>query len=178
MAVRKPSNKIWYHNGTAYKTEETFLKNCRRNSNVAIYEMVDYHQNATEYKENLISQRERDEQLSIILDENSESSKVLKFKKELANLKPDNYYTRKIVSTLEKSGLNNKIFKRILNSISYKRFLLYDVSHEQNWYEILLDIQLFRLTKSIPKDSEDIIRRNFSNALKSINLKNKISGRD
>lgn len=145
MAIRKPSQKIWYHNGTAYKSEQMFLDNCKDKSNVAIYEMVEYHHDAKEYKNQLLKQRERDEQLSIVLDETSDSAKISRFRNKLIELRPEDYYTKKIIKSLNKDGLNLRAFRIIAGN--YKEFLLHKVSNDVEWFEILLDIYSFRMEK-------------------------------
>ena len=145
MATRRPTQRIWYYKGHAYKSEQTFLDNCKVGGGlVAIYDLVEYHPDAHELKTQTIKQRERDEQLEVVLDENSDSSLISKFRTKLIELCPSSFYTRKILYILEKDGLNRKSFEKISK---YKDFLLHEVSYEQDWYETLMSIRNFTSLK-------------------------------
>jgi hypothetical protein len=70
---------------------------------------------------------------------------ISKFRTKLIELCPSSFYTRKILSILEKDGLNRKSFEKIISKC--KDFLLHEVSYEQDWYETLMSIRNFTSLK-------------------------------
>lgn len=151
---RKPSKRIWLYNGTAYKSEAQFMRAARSGGVVTIYDMVESHSNAIEYAKQIITQRERDEQLQVLLEGNSTVTLISNFKSMLMEYKPkcqryiDGSYNplwsrdaHDIYQRLERGGMNMENFKLICSN--HREFLLHKVSYDQKWYECLLRLHNF-----------------------------------
>lgn len=120
-----------------YRTEEAFMEAVSKDgtSEVIIYEEVD-RSTCGKLKTSIITQRERDEQLSSILENDPYISNLMQLKSKLIELCPDNRESKEIVSKFQDRGVNTKTMKNIASG--YRNHLLYKVSNSQEWYEILL----------------------------------------
>ena len=144
MAGRKLPNRVWICRGRVFKTEADFVTHIHESdrNEVVIYDEVE-RSTAGKLKTHIISQRERDEQLTLLLDDddNSELKKINDFKNMLVSLKPEATYTKQILNSLKNIGMTKKAFERIVNH--HRMFLLYDVSSKTEWYECLLKCHNF-----------------------------------
>ena len=97
-----------------YKTEAAFLEAINKHhtkATVTIFEEVEQH-NAIEYKNNLITQREREDQLQILLEDNQEVAVLHQIKDIINSLdKEKNYIIRGILRKFSSHGMTAKTFK-------------------------------------------------------------------
>lgn len=155
-------SKIWLvtNNGGRkyFKTEAAFmdymtLLSRRSNSNraiVTIYQEVESH-NALEYKNNLITQREREHQLQIILEDNKEIEILCQIKNELKNIYDKNNATmRVIMKNFDNRGLSVKEFKKLVADQSVRKFLLYKGPSSKEWYKLLRQVHGFKMESEYP----------------------------
>ncbi len=83
MVTPRGRNKYKY-----YKTEGAFLEAIGNSDRyvVTIFEEIEFHNNALEYKNNIILQRERENQLSVILDGNKDISTLNQIREEITKM--------------------------------------------------------------------------------------------
>lgn len=128
---------------TFYKTEAGFLEGFGLNPNasVTIYEEVETV-NALEYKKNKILSNERNDQLSLVLDDDTYIAHISDFKEKIiASTKIDKYTKDNILRKISLYGMNKKTFDKIWNS--NKNILIYRMDGTQEWFEILLKCRNF-----------------------------------
>ena len=144
MATRKHTDKIWVYNNKVYRSEAEFMKKCHESSRyeVSIYQKVETHQ-AGNYLTHLKVSRERDDQLSVLLDDDrgQEIANVNHFRELLIKYKPTTkenrvWNTQSILNSLQNDGVSYQTFKKIASN--FREWLLYDISNEEEWYEALL----------------------------------------
>jgi len=129
-----------------YKTEAAFLDAIGEDSSglkVTIFEEIEKH-DALEYKKNLILQREREQQLSVILEDNQEVQTLTEIKKEILKM-PQNWTTKAILKRFENRGMSSKSFKNMVNDTTIKKYLLHQGPNSIEWYKLLLKIHGFKL---------------------------------
>lgn len=149
------SNKIWmvqfggYSTGRKYyKTEAAFMEAVGKNhtkATVTIFEEVEQH-SALDYKNNLITQREREDQLQILLEDNKEVSVLHQIKECISKLDSKKNYT--IIGILRKfssRGMTAKTFKSMLTDRDVRKFFLYTGPSSKEWYKLLLQIHNFKM---------------------------------
>lgn len=164
-------SKIWmvtyYRETKFYKSESTFLDAIRgisENSitSVKVFEEIESHDSAYEYKKNLITQRERDEQLSIILSDDKELQILYQIKKIIqdhSNI--EGYRVRgflpvsvravrrnvgnDIIERFNSRGMNIKNFKGMFSNIALKNYIIYTGPSTKEWYKLILQIQKFKM---------------------------------
>lgn len=132
-----------------YKTEAAFLAAVRDNdtrAEVTIFEEIEPTQNAAEYKKNHLMQRGREEQLSVILDNNSEVSTVLRIKEILSEIQ-GNWTAARIVRLLESKGMSAKSFKSLVSA--YRTFFLYKGPNSVEWYKLILQLHNFKFEEEL-----------------------------
>ena len=147
-------SKIWmvhyggYSGRKYYKTEAAFLEAINKHhtkATVTIFEEVEQH-NALEYKNNLITQREREDQLQIILEDNKEISILHQIKEIIASLETEKSYTiRGILRRFSSRGMNVQTFKNMLTDRDIRKFMLYTGPSTKEWYKLLLQIHNFKM---------------------------------
>jgi hypothetical protein len=154
-------SKIWmvnygsYSGRKYYKTETAFLEaigSSHAKATVTIFEEVESH-NALEYKSNLILQREREQQLAVILDDNKEvgvlnqiKSEIEKFEKERIANKGNSstqWVVRSILRKFENRGMSFKMFKGMITDNSIRNFLIYNGPNSLEWYKLLFTCHNF-----------------------------------
>jgi len=131
-----------------YKTEAAFMEAINKHhtkATVTIFEEVEQH-NALEYKNNLITQREREEQLQIILEDNQEVAVLHQIKEIINTLDTEKNYTiRDILRKFSSRGMNAKTFKNMLTDRDVRKFMLYTGPSTKEWYKLLLQIHNFKM---------------------------------
>ena len=147
-------SKIWmvnyggYSGRKYYKTEAAFMEAINKHhtkATVTIFEEVEQH-NALEYKNNLITQREREEQLQIILEDNQEVAVLHQIKEIINTLDTEKNYTiRGILRKFSSRGMNAKTFKNMLTDRDVRKFMLYTGPSTKEWYKLLLQIHNFKM---------------------------------
>jgi len=148
-------SKIWmvkfgtYSQGRKYyKTEAAFMEAINKHhtkATVTIFEEIEQH-NALEYKENLITQRDREEQLQIILEDNQEVSTLHQIKEIISSLDIEkDYVARGILKRFSVRGMNSKNFKNMVTDQVVRKFMLYTGPHTKEWYKLLLKIHNFKM---------------------------------
>jgi hypothetical protein len=147
-------SKIWmvhyggYSGRKYYKTEAAFMEAINKHHTkaiVTIFEEVEQH-NALEYKNNLITQREREEQLQIILEDNQEVAVLHQIKEIINTLDTEKNYTiRGILRKFSSRGMNAKTFKNMLTDRDVRKFMLYTGPSTKEWYKLLLQIHNFKM---------------------------------
>jgi len=129
-----------------YKTETAFLDAIGEKPSglkVTIFEEIEKH-DALEYKKNLILQREREEQLSVILEDNQEVQTLTEIKKEILKM-PQNWTTKAILKRFENRGMSTKTFKNMATDTTIKKYLLHQGPNSVEWYKLLLSLHGFKL---------------------------------
>ena len=113
MATKsKFPQKLWSYRGRYYKTERSFLEAANEADmrEVVIYEFVESAK-AGEMKKGILTMRERDEQLSVLLDNNTLVQHLTEFRNKLQELKPDDRKTKQIVRLLKMGGMTTATIK-------------------------------------------------------------------
>jgi hypothetical protein len=144
-------DKIWmvkfkYGGRKYYKTESAFLDaigDRHTDIQVTIFEEIETH-DALEHKKNIILQREREEQLSVILEDNQEVQTLTQIKNEITKC-PDNWTKKAILKKFETRGLSSKTFKNMITDVSIRKYLLHEGPNTINWYKLLLSLHGFKL---------------------------------
>lgn len=146
-------SKIWvvnyggYSGRKYYKTETAFLEAINKyheKAIVTIYEEVEQHK-AIEYKNNILTQRDRDNQLKVILEDDKELSALISFKKQLEDSEINNRQVRYILKKLNSKGLSKKSFKEIISDQDIRKFVLYQGPNTKQWYKDILTIHNFQI---------------------------------
>ena len=155
--------KIWmvtyYHETKFYKSESTFLdaiSGVRKGSiaSVKVFEEVESHDSAYEYKKSLITQRERDDQLNMILNDDKELQILYQIKKIIqdhSNIESQRTrVTRRnvgneILERFDSRGMNIKNFKGMFSNITLKNYIIYTGPSTKEWYKLILQIQKFKM---------------------------------
>lgn len=147
-------SKIWmvhyggYSGRKYYKTEAAFLEAINKHhtkATVTIFEEVEQH-NAIEYKNNLITQREREDQLQILLEDNQEVAVLHQIKDIINSLdKEKNYIIRGILRKFSSHGMTAKTFKNMVTGHDVRKFMLYTGPSTKEWYKLLLQIHNFKM---------------------------------
>lgn len=149
----------YYHETKFYKSESTFLdaiSRVRKGSvtSVKIFEEVESHDSAYEYKKSLITQRERDDQLNMILNDDKELQILYQIKKIIqdhSNIESQRTrVTRRnvgneILERFESRGMNIKNFKGMFSNITLKNYIIYTGPSTKEWYKLILQIQKFKM---------------------------------
>jgi hypothetical protein len=147
MATKsKFPQKLWSYRGRYYKTERSFLEAANEADmrEVVIYEFVESAK-AGDLKKGILTTRERDEQLSVLLDNNTLVQYLTDFRNKLQELKPDDRKTKQIVRLLKMGGMTTATIKTLVSH--HREWLIYDITHTQEWYEILLKFHNFMQPK-------------------------------
>lgn len=149
-------SKIWmvqfrgYKGRKYYKTEASFMEAISQYHDkaiVTIFEEVEQH-NALEYKNNLITQRDRENQLKVILEDDSETGVLMSIKQQLEDSKINSREIRYIIKKLNSKGLTKKSFKEIINDQDVRKFILYKGPNTKQWYKDILSLHNFQIQKS------------------------------
>ena len=131
-----------------YKTEAAFMEAIGKHhtkATVTIFEEVEQH-NAIEYKNNLITQREREDQLQILLEDNQEVAVLHQIKDIINSLdKEKNYTIRGILRKFSSRGMTAKTFKSMVTDHDVRKFMLYTGPSTKEWYKLLLQIHNFKM---------------------------------
>ena len=131
-----------------YKTEAAFLEAINKHhtkATVTIFEEVEQH-NAIEYKNNLITQREREDQLQILLEDNQEVAVLHQIKDIINSLdKEKNYIIRGILRKFSSHGMTAKTFKNMVTDHDVRKFMLYTGPSTKEWYKLLFQIHNFKM---------------------------------
>jgi len=142
--------KIWqvhkrYGGFKYYKTEAAFLDAIGKESTatVTVYEETESG-SAGEYKKNVILQREREEQLLVILEDNQEIQTLTQIKNEISKC-TENWTTKSILKRFENRGLSAKTLKNMVTDPTIKKYLLHQGPNSVEWYKLLLKIHGFKL---------------------------------
>lgn len=146
-------SKIWmvqfrgYKGRKYYKTEASFMEAISQHHDraiVTIFEEVEQH-NALEYKNNLITQRDRENQLKVLLEDDSETGVLMSIKQQLEDSKINSREIRYIIKKLNSKGLTKKSFKEIINDQDVRKFILYKGPNTKQWYKDILTIHNFQI---------------------------------
>lgn len=182
--------KIWavkfggYAGSKNYKSETAFLDAITDNhdrATVTIYEEVEPAQSALEYKRNIITQRDREQQLSVLLDDNQEVKTIGKIREEIKkiNTEGNKWVINDIMKKFDSRGLSIKTFKNLVTSANTRLFLLYKGPNSVEWYKLLLSVHKFQMDeeyyagyKKTQKVDTDRFE-NFKKAKEELRLENK-----
>jgi hypothetical protein len=147
-------SKIWmvhfggYSGRKYYKTEAAFMEAINKHhtkATVTIFEEVEQH-NALDYKNNLITQREREDQLQILLEDNQDLTTLHQIKEIITSLDNEkSYVIRGILRKFSSRGMNVKTFKNMLTDRDVRKFMLYTGPSTKEWYKLLLQIHNFKM---------------------------------
>lgn len=150
----------YYHETKFYKSESTFLdatSGVRKGSiaSVKIFEEVESHDSAYEYKKSLITQKERDDQLNMILNDDKELQILYQIKKIIqehiqTTLPVSGRVVRRnvgneILERFDSRGMNIKNFKGMFSNITLKNYIIYTGPSTKEWYKLILQIQKFKM---------------------------------
>ena len=176
--------KIWYlksrwgNGGKVFRTEKAFLSAVREDDDRQLFIFkVEESGKAGEMKKNILTSRERNDQLKTILGEASKYEEaIMQFKAKFAEMAKDSNDKRAIERNLKIIGLNKKDFSQL--ATAYKDYLLFDVSESVEWYQTVLRCHNF---VSLPKrryvrgkgyaDIEESIKEAFLEAKESLKKK-------
>jgi hypothetical protein len=156
-----------------FKTESSFLQainGYHKNHKVTIFQEIESYDNAFEFSESFIKNREREEGLKILLDNNSTIQLIYKFKEELS----DSHPTINMIIKRKFKIFGNTIeaFKKIVSESEIRKFLLYRSRKDIEWYKLLLQIHNFKFDieseKNIKEEDKLIRRENFNKAKEEI----------
>ena len=158
-------SKIWfvdskYHKRT-FRSEKTFLdfiatvrKNKYKvNYKIEIYELSEKHDSSDVYLDSFLTQKERDEQLSVLLDNNIEiqtiqtiNSMVEEHSKSLT--KPHRVF-QKYLHNISLVDSTYDSFKNVISDFDIRRALLYDGPSSVEWYKTILSVHNFKFEVEI-----------------------------
>ena len=136
--------KIWYlksrwgNGGKVFRTEKAFLSAVSEDDDRQLFIFkVEESGKAGEIKKNILTSRERNDQLKTILGEASKYEEaIMQFKAKFEELAKDGSEKRVIERTLKIIGLNKKDFS--LMATTHKDYLLFEVSDTVEWYQTVL----------------------------------------
>ena len=165
LKMKKIMSKIWvvdskYHKRT-FRTEKTFLdfiatarKNRYKvNYKVQIYQLVEQHDSSEVYLDSFLTQKERDEQLSVLLENNIEVQTLQKVN-ELINdycssIEKPNRNLKKYQHNISLMDSNFASFKKVVSDYDIRRAFLYDGPSSVEWYKTILFIHNFKFETEI-----------------------------
>lgn len=185
-------NKIWivdskYHKRT-FRTEKSFLEfiaTARKNRykvnyKVQIYQLVEQHDSSETYLDSFLTQKERDEQLSVILENNLEVQTLQKVN-ELINeysssTEKPNRNLKKYQHNISLMDSNFASFKKVVSDFDIRRAFLYDGPSTVEWYKTILFIHNFKFETEIRqgKNRVSVSKEridNFQEAKKQLKIK-------
>lgn len=147
-------SKIWvlhtkYKGRQYFKTEASFLEEIdttNANSKVQILQVIEEHDNAGMYKKALLAQRDRDDQLEIVLENNKEKQILLTIKEKLT--KQNHPKANAILYKLQCRELSFATFKSILTHYGVRDYLLYTGENSVEWYKLLFQVQKFKIAEN------------------------------
>ena len=158
-------SKIWfvdskYHKRT-FRSEKTFLdfiatvrnSKYKVNYKIEIYELVEKHDSSDVYLDSFLIQKERDEQLSVLLENNVEIQTLQKVN-ELINQHCDshervNRNLRKYLHNISLMDSNFASFKKVVTDYDIRRAFLYDGPSSVEWYKTILSVHNFKFEVEI-----------------------------
>lgn len=176
--------KIWYlksrwgSGGKVFRSEKQFLSAIRDDDDRQIFIFkLEESGTAGEMKKNILTSRERNDQLKSILGEADKYEEaIMQFKSKFAELAQESNDKRKLERQLKIIGLNKKDFSQMATNA--KEYLLFEVSDSVEWYQTLLRCHNF---VSLPKKAyirgkgyieiEEQRRENFAAAKESLKKK-------
>lgn len=184
--------KIWivdskYHKRT-FRTEKTFMDfiaTAKRNKwkvnySVEIYQLVESHDNSEVYLDSFLTSKERDEQLSVLLDNNIEIQTILTInsmiEEHLKSLPKPNRVFQKYLHAISLVDSTYASFKNVISDFDIRRAFLYDGPSSVEWYKTILSIHNFKFEVEIKVGknkvaiSQDRIE-NFKQAKKELKTK-------
>lgn len=153
-------SKIWfvdskYHKRT-FRSEKTFLdfiatvrKNKYKvNYKIEIYELAEKHDSSDVYLDSFLTQKERDEQLSVLLENNIEIQTLQKVN-ELINqycesVEKPNRNLKKYQHLISLMDAKFESFKKVVSDYDIRRAFLYDGPSSIEWYKTILSIHNFK----------------------------------
>ncbi len=141
--------KIWYlksrwgSGGKVFRTEKAFLSAVREDDDRQVFIFkVEESGKAGEMKRNILTSRERNDQLKTILGEADKYEEaIMSFKAKFSEIAKDSNDKRRIEYQLKIIGLNKKDFSQL--ATSYKNYLLFEISDSVEWYQTLLKCHNF-----------------------------------
>lgn len=157
-----------------YRSEKALLKEINENvsGEIYVFELAS-KSDASEFYNNLIKKRQRNEQLSIVLGDSPDIEAVSNFKNMLENLgvnKSRDYDI--IMRSLKKLGCNKATFKSFVNNWRLKSYIL-SVSNSVEWFECVLKCHNFQALGS-PRELERLSEETKENFKKAkLLIKNK-----
>ena len=157
--------KIWvvdskYHKKT-FRSEKAFLdfiafakKNkWKVNYNIEIYEITESHDNSEVYFDSFITRKERDEQLSVLLDNNIEIQTIQTInsmvEEHCKSLKKPHRYFQKYLHDISLVDSNYASFKNVISCFDIRRAFLYDGPSSVEWYKTILLVHNFKFEVEI-----------------------------
>ena len=156
-------SKIWvvdsrYHKRT-FRTEKSFLDFTARknrykvNYKIEIYELIEKHDSSEVYLDSFLTQKERDEQLSVLLENNVEVQTLQKVN-ELINQYCDshekvNRNLKKYQQSISLMDAKFESFKKVVSDYDIRRAFLYDGPNSVEWYKTILSIHNFKFEPEI-----------------------------
>jgi len=155
--------KVWYlksrngRSGRFFTTEKSYLSSTNKEDNRLLYVLDVSNINGVksgDYYSNLLLERERDEQLSIILDEGDNFTKNFAlFKRKFEEIAPSDsdpinfktyYITKSKISRILKTVNEKKDFSNMVSMDIHKIYLLYAMPPTVEWFETILRCHNFQ----------------------------------
>lgn len=158
-------DKIWmvsskYHKRT-FRTEKTFLdfiSHARKNKykvnyKIQIYELVEEHSDSDVYIDSFLTQKERDEQLSVLLENNVEVQTLQKVN-ELINeycesVEKPNKNLRKYQHSISLMDSTFDSFKKVVSDYDIRRAFLYHGPNSVEWFKTILSMHNFKFETEV-----------------------------
>jgi hypothetical protein len=188
--------KIWIiqskYDTRVIKKEKEFLKFLQLHSKssfnfkIKIFTLSEEYDDSKSYFDSFITQKERDEQLKTLLDDDSIIGTIQKINNmitehlQLSNDKrTENYSFNKYLQNIKLLELNQKSFKEVIASdSSIRRAFLYHGPSSTDWYKTILSIHNFlfeeeyKIGRNIVKVTQERID-NFREAKKQLKSEKK-----
>ena len=157
--------KIWvvdskYHKRT-FRSEKQFMdfiaiakrNKWRVNYSIEIYQLVESHDNSEVYLDSFLTSKERDEQLSVLLDNNIEIQTIQKInsmvEEHCNSLTKTHRVFQKYLHAISLVDSNYASFKNVISDFDIRRAFLYDGPSSVEWYKTILAVHNFKFEVEI-----------------------------
>ncbi len=148
MGLKKRPEKVYLYrtkwSSKVYKSYAVLMNNVddNREGKIDVYELSESFDDSAQFKRSQKEQRERNESLDMILNEDSDPAKVRKIQQLMIDFEGDDvsWSFDKIMARFRIGGLNKENFKRILNKHNHRHYILYEGPDTVEWYETVLSL--------------------------------------
>jgi hypothetical protein len=169
------SKKFRYFNSESQVLEMVSnMKDYAKNYEISVFELIETCNNAKEWKDSVVKNREREEGMKVILDGDKNIPIILEIKRRISE--HNSRLSREVVQKFDSLGNSRESFKKIISDSYTKDFILYYSFHDIEWYKLLLQIHNFRFSMPKKIKESDVIKwekmkLNFDSAKKFLKAK-------